>query len=107
MEIAGVIISKLLCRLVCDADDMKLMLGSFRQTSSFQLPYLLFFNVLGICLWGKEEAITTPGVSIPMHPSCVIIDLLPLKSVSLGVVPLQRWGLTLLQSTEFLVQSHP
>lgn len=59
---------------------------------SFQLPYLLFFNVFGICLWGKGEAIGTPGISIPVSPSYVVIDLLPLKSASLEVVPFTKLG---------------
>jgi len=62
------------------------------NTLSFQLPYLLFFNVFGICLWGKEKAIATPGISIPMSPSCAVIDLLPLKSASLEVVPFTKLG---------------
>lgn len=63
------------------------------NTLSFQLPYLLSFVVFfGICLWGKEEAIATPGSSAPMSPSCAVIDLLPLKSSSFEVVHFTKLG---------------
>lgn len=86
------IISKLLCRLVCDADEPKMMLGCFRQTLSFHLPYLLFFNIFGICLLGKDKAIATPGISVLMSLSCEVIDLLPINLVSLEAVPFTKQG---------------
>lgn len=93
LKIAGAIISKRLCGLVCDADDAKLMLGCFRQTlSPFSFHICSFLNVFGICLWGKEEAIATPGISIPVSPSSAVTDLLPLKSASLEVVHFTKLG---------------
>lgn len=87
VKISGMIISKLLCGLVCDADDLKVMLGCFRQTVSlFSFHIISFLSVYGICLWGEEEAIAAPGSSIPMSPSCAVIDLLPLKSALFEVV---------------------
>lgn len=62
------------------------------NTLSFQLPYLLFLNIFGICLWGKEKAVATPGISVLASLSCELIDLLPLKLVSLGAVPFTKLG---------------
>lgn len=59
---------------------------------SFQLPYLLFLNVFGICHWGKGEATSTPGMSVPSRPNFAVTDLLPLKSASLDVVPFTKLG---------------
>lgn len=88
-EIAGAIISKLFCGLVCDADDPKMIRGCFRQT---HFSASISANIFGICLWGKEKAIATPGISVLVSLSCEVIDVLPLNLVSLEAVPFTKLG---------------
>lgn len=66
--------------------------GDVSDKHTFQLPFLLFFNIFGICLWGKEKAIATPGISVLVSLSCEVIDVLPLNLVSLEAVPFTKLG---------------
>lgn len=58
----------------------------------FSIPICYFFNIFGICLWGKEKAIATPGISVLVSLSCEVIDILLLNLVSLEAVPFTKLG---------------